>query len=327
MSARWKRRPEGSNWGEFGLDDRLGRLNLITPERRRAAIAEAREGIVFCLSLPLDLGPGLNPRRKPPRLAAVEREDRPNYNYRFAHEHAGLTDVVCDDWVALTLQYSTQWDSFCHIGSLFDADGDGVAEIVYYNGYPAPAQVGDTALGIEHMAATGVQGRGVMVDLRRHFGDAKTLVGYDALMRVLEQDRVEVATGDLVCLHTGLGQKVLEMGRTPDVAALRTACCELDGKDRRLLQWITDSGLAALIADNYAVEERPGKPAPGHQGALLPLHEHCLFKLGIHLGELWHLTPLAEWLHAHRRNRFLLTAPPLRLPGAVGSPATPVATV
>ena len=26
-------------------------------------------------------------------------------------------------------------------------------------------------------------------------------------------------------------------------------------------------------------------------------------------------------------NRFLLTAPPLRLPGAVGSPATPVATV
>ena len=27
------------------------------------------------------------------------------------------------------------------------------------------------------------------------------------------------------------------------------------------------------------------------------------------------------------RNRFLFTGPPLRLPGAVGSPATPVATV
>ncbi|MBM4270444.1 MAG: hypothetical protein FJ144_28200 [Deltaproteobacteria bacterium] len=27
------------------------------------------------------------------------------------------------------------------------------------------------------------------------------------------------------------------------------------------------------------------------------------------------------------RSRFLLTAPPLRLPGAVGSPATPIATV
>ena len=35
----------------------------------------------------------------------------------------------------------------------------------------------------------------------------------------------------------------------------------------------------------------------------------------------------ADWLRAHNRSRFLLTAPPLRLPGAVGSPDTPVATV
>jgi hypothetical protein len=35
----------------------------------------------------------------------------------------------------------------------------------------------------------------------------------------------------------------------------------------------------------------------------------------------------ADYLRARQRNRFLLTAPPLRLPGAVGSPATPVATV
>lgn len=55
--------------------------------------------------------------------------------------------------------------------------------------------------------------------------------------------------------------------------------------------------------------------------------DHCLFKLGVHLGELWYLHELATWLRAKGRNRFLLTAPPLRLPGAVGSPATPVATV
>ena len=54
---------------------------------------------------------------------------------------------------------------------------------------------------------------------------------------------------------------------------------------------------------------------------------HVFPKLGIHLGELWHLTPLAHWLRAYKRSRFLLTAPPLRLPGAVGSPANPVATV
>jgi len=42
---------------------------------------------------------------------------------------------------------------------------------------------------------------------------------------------------------------------------------------------------------------------------------------------MWYFTELARWLREHGRGRFLLTAPPLRLPGAVGSPATPVATV
>ena len=36
---------------------------------------------------------------------------------------------------------------------------------------------------------------------------------------------------------------------------------------------------------------------------------------------------LADWLRANNRSRFLLTAPPLRLPGAVGSPANAIATV
>jgi hypothetical protein len=40
-----------------------------------------------------------------------------------------------------------------------------------------------------------------------------------------------------------------------------------------------------------------------------------------------HLTPLAQWPRQARRYRFMLTAPPLRLPGAAGSPATPIAIV
>ena len=30
---RWKHRPEGSTWGDWGDDDELGRVNLITPEK------------------------------------------------------------------------------------------------------------------------------------------------------------------------------------------------------------------------------------------------------------------------------------------------------
>jgi hypothetical protein len=348
-APRWTRRPEGSTWGDFGPDDQLGRLNLLTPEKVRQGVAEVTEGRTFCLSLPLDLPGGnlLNPRRLPPVLRPTVRNGRPNMNYRFMDDDPMQTDVVCDDLAILHLQYSTQWDSFAHVGQMFDANGDGLPEPVYYNGYRAgfhifgPVDVSDagvptspgprttsgaTALGIENMAAQGVQGRGVLIDLHAQFGRERTLVGYDALMRTMERDRVVVEPGDMVLLHTGFAQMLVEMGGRPDEASLHGACAVLDGRDERLLRWITDSGLAILAADNYAVENLPATVRTDCC-ASLPIHEHCLFKLGVHLGELWYLTPLAQWLRAHGRSRFLLTAPPLRLPGAVGSPATPIATV
>ena len=53
MTQRWKNRPDGSNWGEFGPDDQKGRLNLLTPERVVRAVREVKTGERFCLSLPL----------------------------------------------------------------------------------------------------------------------------------------------------------------------------------------------------------------------------------------------------------------------------------
>jgi len=348
---RWKNRPEGSNWGEFGPDDQRGRMNLVTREKVLQGVAEVKEGRTFCLSLPLDYPGGsvLNPRRKPPRIAATLRDGksagRQNFCYPLAEDEPGLTDVVSDDVALLTLQYSTQWDSFAHVGSRFDADGDGKPETVFYNGFragedllPASEQAGAEpwarfegtrarALGIENLAEHGAQGRGVMIDLHAHFGRERRAVGYDDLMKVLEADKVEVERGDMVCLYTGFADVILELKKQPDPKLLHGTCCGLDGRDERLLAWISDSNLACLLADNYAVELIPtsfSKPKPH---ALMPLHEHCLFKNGIHLGEMWYFTELARWLRAHQRSRFLLTAPPLRLPGAVGSPATPVATV
>lgn len=336
---RWKQRPPGSNWGDFGADDQVGQLNVITPEMRRRALAEAREGEVFVLSLPLDF-PGeaaLIPTRHAPVYRAVRRGTHFNYNFPTAALDPRFTDLICDEEVRLFPQYSTQWDGLSHVGQRFDADGDGIAEAVYYNGYRVgehivgpdhPGGPRALALGIETMAATGVQGRGVLVDLKRPFGLARRAVGYEELMGVLEEQRVEVERGDFLCLYTGFADLLLEMDRHPDPARLREACAVLDGHDPRLLEWITATGLAAIAADNLAVEQHPYATLPGDAPhPALPLHAHCLFKLGVHLGELWYLAELNDWLRRHRRNRFLLTAPPLRLPGAAGSPVTPVATV
>ena len=348
MTRRWKNRPQGSNWGDFGDDDQRGRLNLLTPEKVLQGVAEVKAGISFCLSLPLDYpgGSALSPNRRPPRHFASDRQGRANFNFALRRENPDFTDVITDDAVLLHTQYSTQWDALAHFGTLFDADGDGQAEIVYYNGWraeehihgvpdgTAPAGdgclahegVGAEALGIENMAATGVQGRGVLIDLCAHFGRGHRLTGFADIRTAMEADGVTVEPGDMVCLHTGFADVVLEMDRNPDPEVLHHSCCVLNGRDAALQDWITESGLAVLIADNYAVEAYPSAPAEPPRAAL-PLHEHCIFKLGIHLGELWHLGPLAAWLRANGRSRFLLTAPPLRLPGAVGSPVTPVATV
>jgi kynurenine formamidase len=336
MAQRWKQKPPGSNWGEFGPDDTLGRMNYVTREKVLQGIAEVKEGIAFCLSLPLDYPGGnvLNPRRNPPRLSPTVRAGKPNFCYPFANEDPLLTDVVCDDVVLLTLQYSTQWDSLAHVGGRFDADGDGKAEMVFYNGYRAGEHVSASAerssagpLGIDNLAAHGAQGRGVMVDLHAHFGRDRKAVGYDELMRVMEADKVAVEKGDMVCFYTGFADVILELNKNPDPKLLHGTCTGLEGRDDKLLKWITDSGCAALIADNYAVEIIPSSPFKPQPHALMPIHEHCLFKNGIHIGEMWYLTELAKWLRENRRSRFLLTAPPLRLPGAVGSPAAAVATV
>jgi kynurenine formamidase len=327
-------------------------MNYVTREKVLQGIAEVKEGRTFCLSLPLDYPGGsvLNPRRKPPRIAPTLRDSgknagAQNFCYALAADNPDLTDVVCDDVVLLTLQYSTQWDSFAHIGSRFDADGDGKAEIVFYNGWRGgehirPAKPGSSqeswakfegtearALGIQNLAEHGAQGRGVMIDLHAHFGRERRAVGYDDLMKVLEKDKVAVERGDMVCLYTGFADVILELRKNPDAKLLHGTCSGLDGRDDKLLQWVTDSGLACLISDNYAVELIPTSLTKPKPHAAMPLHEHCLFKNGIHLGEMWYLTELAGWLRSHERSRFLLTAPPLRLPGAVGSPPAAVATV
>ena len=190
-NARWARRPAGSTWGDFGADDERGRLNLLTREKVLQGIAEVKVGKTFCLSLPLDYPGGaiLSPRRHPPVLKPTMRGDKPNMNYPLRCDDPTALDVVCDDQVILTLQYSTQWDSLAHVGQMFDADGDDIAEDCFYNGYRAGVDIigpvtydakgnttptnqtpGARRLSVENMAVSCVQGRAVMIDLEAHFG-------------------------------------------------------------------------------------------------------------------------------------------------------------
>ncbi len=234
------KRPPGSNWGDYGADDRVGRLNELTDERVVRAAAEIRTGRRFCLSLPLDY-PGGNvvfPFRHPPQRTIVERGGFLADEFPFSRQREGATGVVNDDVVTLWTQYSTQWDALGHIGSHFDADGDGDAEVVYYNGRRP-------AIDVDGMATAGLQGRGVLVDLQRAFGDAKRAVDLAMLRNVLRDQRIVVEPGDILAFRTGWSELLLDMRGTPDREVLQNACAGLDSRDPKLLEWIAASGVAA----------------------------------------------------------------------------------
>lgn len=57
-----------SNWKRWGSADQLGTLNLVGPQRRRAAAALVWEGHVVSCGLPID------PRRCTPRTAWRRRD-------------------------------------------------------------------------------------------------------------------------------------------------------------------------------------------------------------------------------------------------------------
>ena len=349
MTKRWKQRPPGSNWGDFGDDDELGNVNLFDAKKVLQGVREVQEGITFSLSLPLNLPVEQFQRRYAPVVKPTEDLEKNQdvfYNVRMSEmmggAELGFKDVWSDDHVHLWSQYSTQWDAFCHVGYEFDVDGDGVDEVVYYNGFragediigPGPDACGDGSgslacarhVGVEHMALHGMQGRGVLIDLERHFGREFRGIDLGHAQEVMATDNVVVEPGDMLLLHTGYATQILEWGLDPTQDKYFSSCTYLDAQDQALLDWIAESKISALVADNHTVEGIQTGEVPKITHTLLPIHHLCLFLIGVPLGELWYLHDLAMWLREHDRSRFLLTAPPLRLPTA-GSAVTPIATV
>ena len=59
--------------------------------------------------------------------------------------------------------------------------------------------------------------------------------------------------------------------------------------------------------------------------AFQPLHQVAIPNIGLFLGEMWDLDALAADCAADSRWDFFLTAAPLPVTGAVGSPVNPIA--
>jgi len=296
-------------WGRWGDDDELGAANYVTPERIAAATRLVRRGTVFSLALPLDRngpmrggGPRVNPQHvmlRTPHDPLPGRDD-------------GGLQRAADDALYLPLQCSTQWDAFCH---LFHAGKT-------YNGRGYDSVT--TLDGAAHNSITNLKdravGRGVLLDIPRHLGRDSLVPGEAIQGEDLEAcataQGVEVGEGDFVLVRTGHLHSRRAAGDWGDFAG-----GPAPGLGVSTAEFLCDRHVAAVATDTWGAEVIPFETPD----LMSPLHVLLLVNAGVYIGEMWDLEALAADCADDSVFEFFLTAAPLTVTGAVGSPLNPLA--
>ena len=297
---------ERNAWHVFGQDDQLGTVNLLAAEQVKRAALLVRTGKIINLNLPLNYP-----------ITLYDTPARSGYQHHIEVSRAGRDDYLDN----FAMQGSTQWDSLRHIR---------FREFGYYGGRQDQDLDQKHELGIEHWARHGIIGRGILLDAELYLSTRGTppsmteKLSIDGQMfeQIAQAERIVFQTGDIVLLRTGwlAWYKALDSDNReklrgtlhPGPGGLR--CPGLDA-EQSTASWLWDHRVAAIAADNPAVEALPVDPRPGFQ------HRRLIALQGMPLGELWDLDELALQCAADGAYEFMLVSAPLYLPGGVGSPA------
>ncbi|MDX1385740.1 MAG: cyclase family protein, partial [Thermoanaerobaculia bacterium] len=266
-------------WGTWGADDERGAANYITPDKLVAAARLIQKGRTFSLAIPLDqTGPVFPPRIPPHHTMTATGAD---YVANPKAAPFGPSPIrFADDYIYMPLQGSSQWDGLSHGwygGSL-------------YNGVPESAIVSSTAggatkLGIENVK-DGLVGRGVLIDVVRAKGGSLP-PGYSISRSDLEEalaaQKTEVREGDIVLVRTGVVPAWYELS---PLEKARFFDHPQAGVTSDVVPWVKETKIAAMAADNLALERVPSEIDPE---MFVPMHGNLLRDLGVYIGEIWWL--------------------------------------
>jgi kynurenine formamidase len=297
----------GTAWGLYGTEDSIGRLNLITADVVRDAVALVRRGATFGLDAPVGT---FDPPLDSTRLSA---------RHRVLRGGAGAVedlDDVLDDYFP---QISSQWDSLSHIAA---------RPGVFYNGRSVEDVLDGGFNTIDHWSRHGVVTRGVLLDVAR--GQGERPLSSDGSISVADLEAAREAAGltfsegCAIVVRTGFlanYQRLEDAARRSLVTDLRAPGLE---HTEAMARYLWDSGAAAVVSDTFATEVWPAD----FSDAARPfgfLHRVLIGLLGFAIGELWNLEDLADDCALDGVNEFLLTSAPLHVVGGIGSPANALA--
>jgi len=203
-----------------------------------------------------------------------------------------------------------------HVGTHIDALGHFSVGACMHGGARTEDVVGDLSLrslGAESIPP--VFARGVLLDVAAlsggeylHAGRAVTV---QDLQQVLERDKLQIASGDVVLIRTGWGRFY---GRDPVRYALSGPGLGLDAA-----RFLTGFNVFAIGADNMTVEVVPYED----EKVVMPVHQHALVEKGVYLIENLTLDELA----AAQVKTFVFVMLSVRFRGATACPVRPVALV
>ena len=294
-----------SNWGRWGPDDERGTLNHITPEKLVAAARLVRAGKVFSLAIPIDEhGPNTVHGSSRGELRHTMTAGTPALRPRVMEPGVEYSD----DTLFMHLQATTQWDALAHI--IYDGH--------LYNGYAKETitDAGASRAGIDKTCSAYVS-RGVVLDVARAQGveclPPTTHITAEVLQEVAARQQVRVEGGDILLVRTGM------MGVARRTGSWQHYFREQPGLHWSVASWLADQQIAAVAADNFAVEHLRFDPVAN------PLHMVAIRDMGMCFGELWDLEGLADDCVADGVYECLLVAPALPITGGVGSPVNPIA--
>lgn len=289
---------EPSRWGP---DDEIGAANYVTPERVLAATKLVKEGQSHPLGIVVD------PKMPafPPRSTSMQIVQPGQHNGRDLSQDFGWPLVYNDDLAQLWFGTGPQIDGLGHLGE----------SGVYYNCNKAVDFVHITGLkklGIHKIPP--LLGRGVMVDMAKHFGVAAMeggqIITSEDIKAAASQQGVEIREGDVVLFHTGWTDAKLESDPAAWVSAE-------PGLNNEAMAYMASLNPMAVGADTWGVDVFP----PPEGDKIFYGHVHLLKENGIFILEVMNTGRLAsEGVH-----EFMFVLGQARIKGAVQMIINPVA--
>jgi putative cyclase len=296
---RWM--TELSNWGRWGKDDQLGSLNLVTPEKKREAMALAKTGTVVSLERPITLSKKddeIKADGKPSGLAYYEMRFR-----TFPKGDKRRNDEFNSDIQEFAVHGAllTHLDALCHYSW----------NQKLFNGYALETVSQDNGCTKDSLdnLKEGIVTRGILVDMTR----LKTTTPRDpGATRVYPEDieawekqtGLKVSAGDALFAYNPAPPAPAGSGRGAGGGR---------GFDLSVVPWmktrgvVVTSGVSAIPDDIHAD------------------HRLTLVALGTYLIDGVDLTRLAETAARLNRWEFLLVVAPVPAPGSTGFPVNPLA--